>query len=79
MLAADILKEKKTHVCLIRSDQAEHVQQTNINLSSDFHGSDAAGIWKVFGALPAGVVLFHHWTNPALWKGPERPRQESTQ
>lgn len=46
---------------------------------TDLHGSDAAGVWKVFGPLPAGVILLHHRTHSALREGPERPGQAPTQ
>lgn len=49
------------------------------NFSPDLHGSDAAGVRKVPGPLPAGVVLLHHWTHSALRKGPQKPGQEPNQ
>lgn len=52
---------------------------TNVHFSFlDLYGSDAAGVWEVFGPLPAGVILLHHWTHSALREGSERPGQESS-
>nr|XP_057916050.1 short transient receptor potential channel 1 isoform X4 [Doryrhamphus excisus] len=47
--------------------------------AADLHGSDAAGVWEVLGPLPAGPLLLHHRTDPALRKGPERPGKEPAQ